>query len=246
MQQERYSYFRPLNPLERVSSSLRYACTGLSPSCEMSCPSFLAASNLEEYGVEGWVVRPDEMKEVAAATGTNNWIIPANMDFFTTDVPHILIKEVLESLKEEDNQTFFVATRNPTRMQEYWFASSHFYWGYSASTQDELNFYAQTRFSYEERRSIKEVLFLDPLVEKVILPETLLQHFKFIFVDGYHGHHDLPLHLEWIEAIADQLSAVDSPTQLIIEGVGDRPTYRDIPYKTRKKKLHDLTIDDLT
>ena len=244
MQQSRHSFFKPLNPLKRTALTNQYGCTGLRPSCDL-CSSFLPFHRLEGNSGGQWAIDEAAFKELNGSTEAHRWLAPAQMDLFTSDIADDLITEVLTTLAMFDQQKIYLVSKNPTRMQEHWFSAPHLYWGYSASTQEELDFYAQTRFTYEEAQPIQEFLILDPLIEEVVLPATLLTHFEAIFIDGYRGDQDIPLQLEWLKVIEDQLDEAGSLTPLIIEGLGDRPIHNGMPYKTKKKKLFDLELSDL-
>jgi hypothetical protein len=250
MQRERYSFFNHLSPFIRDTMALKYACTGIRQSC-VYCPSY--AGKGKDLGA--WRLDEDWTGSLGGKKTKNNWLVPADMDIFTSDFP-VEIREafieqlsgesLLERIGSKNAQQFFLCTKDLVGLSNYWSPVEHIVWSYSASSQEEVDFYAQIRFGAIASPQQKEALFLSPLVEPIKLPDVFLDHFKFIFIDGYYGSsRDLPLELRWIEAIASQLKEVGSSTQLIIEGLGDRPRLDGVGFKPKGAAFWQKTIQQL-
>lgn len=230
--------------------SIKYACTGMRLSCAF-CSSYSQPD--PRLGVWKW---DEEWREpLKAKKNKGNWLVPAHMDVFTSDFPDSLLTEFVEELRNPAildlipggaQQQFFLCTKNLYRMSEHWSATDHVVWSYSASNQDEVDFYSQIRFSAIAAPRYREALFLAPLTGSVVLPKPFLDHFEYIFIDGYRGKEDVPLDLRWAESISRQLCEAGSATKLIIEGVGDRPMLDGTPIKVKSGACWGKTIQEIT
>lgn len=129
-------------------------------------------------------------------------------------------------------------------MIEEWSPCENITWCYSASTQQEINFTANALETQEVDDLIEEALFLTPLLETIELPNRLLSC-DYIFVDGCYGENAEPFALEWIFNIQKQLKEAGSEAQLVIEGIGDNPTYKDEPVNTNRKQFYKIAVEKL-
>lgn len=256
MQQEKYSFWNYLDPFERSGTHFPHACTGLKPSCQL-CPSFMPASRLDNpsSGIGKLEFNPAAFEKVNKKKTPCQWLVPANTDAFAgQDISDDDIFNLIKLFEATPNHTFFFCTKNLCRMAEYWRPIDNVFWGVSASTQEEVNFQSHIRDLYQPYTSpaMREFLLLAPLTEEIILPESSLYQFDYIIVDGFHAEAnmpepemDIPFYLEWIEAIANQLQAAESTTELIINGLGDQPYYHSVSFSTKKKKFCSTTVEEL-
>jgi hypothetical protein len=237
MQRDRYSYFNHLNPFVRDTMALKYACTGIRQSCT-HCSSY--AGKGKDLGV--WKLDGNWTDSLGGKKTKNNWLVPSNMDIFISDFPtemrdtfieQLSNESLLERIGSKNTQRFFLCTKDLVGLSNYWSPVEHITWSYSASTQEEVDFYGQVRFGAIASPKQQEALFLSPLIEPITLPDAFLDHFQFIFVDGYHGSREVPMDLRWVEAIANQLEQANSSTQLIIEGIGDHSQLNGIAFKPK-------------
>lgn len=253
MQTEPHSYFKALSPFRRKAYSNSYACAGLKPSCEL-CPSYDTGLSNEDQGHKDWILDTDELRRITDATKTHNWVVPAYMDMYTSDFDPELREALRREVGKQSDQNFFFLTKNLSAMMEEWGAYENITWSYSASNQDELNFLAAIRnhksgFYPPQRSDIKEALFLMPLISPVEIPVGLFDHIGMIVVDGFRDSNSYmgtkKFKLEWLLDIQEQVNKINSEIPVIVEGIGDHPSFGIFSISTNKKKFHHKKVDTL-
>lgn len=236
------SYFSKFNPLKR-SSGEAYGCHGLRPSCEKFCPSYVPTLSSKKPGK--WLIDHEEMSTVKNALKRHNWLASSDMDLFAPDVPLYLVKEIFLELADQEDQTFFVTSKNVSRMRE--FAQEreiqkNIVWGNSAATQEEIDLIVQFRGLFPNNIG-QEALFLSPLVEEVTVPPEVLSQYDFVIVEGYEGKKEIYFELDWalnVQKAIAEISEGDRP-EFIVNKLGSLPFYLNVSINTRRKKIYPLS-----